>query len=244
MQSADKQFTLRTRRMIWPLDQHRLDIGTEFESKWTDISSQWMWAIFIVHGGKFAGAVYRGNRLILHKTLRRYVVRKKQGKRQVNHLSSSGVKGGSAGGFKRARNEQKLLEEIRGVLALWMEELSVHCHRIFVHAPGVHNQMALFGNSEEQNYLYPHQNGVVKDKLSKDRLREIRNRNKNANVNLYRLSKRDERIQQIPITTNGVTLREVERVHYWLATCWLRKEQGSNGLGVEVDGQGDRDGSK
>ena len=73
--------------MIWPLDVQHHDIGTEFKYKLTDISRQWTWAILIVHGGKFAGAVYRGNTMILHKTLSRYVVRKKQGKRQANHLS-------------------------------------------------------------------------------------------------------------------------------------------------------------
>ena len=213
----------RTRRMVWPLNFQRVDVGTEFEYKLTSISSEWTWAILIVHGGKFAGAIYKGNTMLLHKTLSRYVVRKKQGKRQVNHLSRSGVKGGSAGGFKRARNEQKLLEEIREVLALWMDELAVQCHRIFVHAPGVHNQIALFGNTDEQSHLYPQMNGALKEKLSKERLAEVRNRNKNRNVNLYRLYKRDEGIQQIPITTNGVTLREVERVHYWLGTCWLTK---------------------
>ena len=208
--------------MIWPLNVQKHEIGSEFEYKLTDISSQWTWAIFIVHGGKFAGAVYRGNTMILHKTLSRYVVRKKQGKRQVNHLSSSGVKGGSAGGFKRARNEQKLLEEIREILALWMDEL-LQCQKIYLHAPGVHNQRALYGSAEEQNHLYPQQNGILNEKLSSERMTEIRNRNKNRNVNLYRLYKKDKRIQQIPITTNAVTLREVERVHYWLGTCWLTR---------------------
>merc|ERR1719499_109717 len=67
----------------------------------------------------------------------------------------------------------------------------------------------------------------LKEKLSSERLAEVRNRNKNRNVNLYRLYKKDERIQQIPITTNAVTLREVERVHYWLGTCWLNKNRES-----------------
>merc|ERR1712083_571188 len=90
------------------------------------------------------------------------------------------------------------------------------------------NQTALFGNTDEQSHLYPQMNGALKEKLSTERLAEVRNRNKNRNVNLYRLYKRDERIQQIPITTNGVTLREVERVHYWLGTCWLSKNKNIN----------------
>ena len=163
--------------------------------------------------------------MVFHKTLSRYVVRKKQGKRQINHLSTSGVRTGSAGGFKRSENERKLLEEIREILSNWMEELSVKCDKIFVHCPGIYNQMTIYGNNDESNYLYPHQNGVLNEDLCKERLNEIKNKNKNKYTNLYRLNKRDERIVQIPITTHGVTLREVERVHYWLSTCWLSKNE-------------------
>jgi len=221
MQDKNKEFSLRTRRIIWPLLlQRRTDL---FEYKLSDISSKWIWAILIVHGGKFAGAIYHGNKMILHKTLRRYVVRKKQGKRQINHLSTSGVKAGSAGGFKRSWNEKKLLEEIREILSNWMDELSLKCDKIFIHAPGHYNQLTLYGNNEEQSYLYPEQQKSLNHELSKERLNEIRNKNKNKYTNLYRLYKKDERITQIPITTHGVTLKELERVHYWLSTCWLSK---------------------
>ena len=83
---------------------------------------------------------------------------------------SSGVKGGSAGGFKRARNEQKLLEEISEVLALWMDELSMQCHKIWIMAPGSHNLTAIYGNAEEQSHLYPQRNGTLNEKLSSERL--------------------------------------------------------------------------
>eukprot|EP00486_Rosalina_sp_Unknown_P001414 CAMPEP_0201573382 /NCGR_PEP_ID=MMETSP0190_2-20130828/17210_1 /ASSEMBLY_ACC=CAM_ASM_000263 /TAXON_ID=37353 /ORGANISM="Rosalina sp." /LENGTH=429 /DNA_ID=CAMNT_0048000307 /DNA_START=230 /DNA_END=1519 /DNA_ORIENTATION=- len=219
MQDENKQFNLRCRRIIWPRNlQHMKD---EFKYNLTDISSKWIWAILIIHGGKFAGAIYHGNKMILHKTLRRYVIRKGQGKRQVNHLSTSGVKAGSAGGYKRSWNEKKLLEEIREILSLWMDELSVKCDKIFIHAPGIYNQMTLYGNADEQSYLYPQQNGRMDEDLSEERLRTIKNKNKNKNTNLYRLYKKDERITQIPITTHGVTLKECERVHYWLSTSWL-----------------------
>eukprot|EP00484_Ammonia_sp_Unknown_P020856 CAMPEP_0197029010 /NCGR_PEP_ID=MMETSP1384-20130603/8558_1 /TAXON_ID=29189 /ORGANISM="Ammonia sp." /LENGTH=453 /DNA_ID=CAMNT_0042458103 /DNA_START=50 /DNA_END=1411 /DNA_ORIENTATION=- len=216
MQDRDKQFLLRTRRIVWPRNlQHLTD---EFEYKLSDISSKWTWCIMILHGGKFAGAVFHGNQMTAHKTLSRYVTRKKQGKRQVNHLSTSGVKAGSAGGYKRAWNEKKLLEEIREILFLWMDALSSQCDKIFIHAPGVYNQQTLYGNNEEQSYLYPQQNGKLNENLSQERLTEIKHKNKN----LYRLYKKDERIHHIPISTHGVTLKEVERVHYYLSTCWLK----------------------
>eukprot|EP01083_Nonionella_stella_P278714 947890_1 len=176
MQDKNKQFSLRTRRIIWPRNlQYRKD---EFEYTLTDICSKWIWGIIIIHGGKFAGAIYHGNKMILHKTLRRYVTRKKQGKRQVNHLSNSGVKSGSAGGYKRAWNEKKLLIEIREILCNWMEQL-ISCDKIFIHTPGNYNKQNIFGNNEEQMYLYPqYNNRQLNDKLSKERLNEIRNKKK------------------------------------------------------------------
>eukprot|EP01083_Nonionella_stella_P112287 330140_1 len=223
MSDPNNQFSLRTRRIIWPRNLQFM--SNEFEYKLSDISSKWIWAILIVHGGRFAGAIYHGNQMILHKTLRRYVVRKKQGKRQVNHLSTSGVKSGSAGGYKRSWNEKKLLEEIREILSNWMDELGTQCDKIFVHCPGVYNKTTIYGNNEEQSYLYPQQNGALNEALSKERCMEIKNKNKNQNTNLFRLYKKDERIMQIPITTHGVTLKEVERVHYWLSTCWLSRNK-------------------
>lgn len=205
-----------TRRLIWPRNVQMIE--NEFEYKLSDVSN-WMWAIFICHGGKFAGAIYKGKNIILHKTLRRYVVRGKQGKRQINHLSTSGVKSGSAGGYKRSANEQKLLNEIRGVLSEWQIYLQMKCQKIFIHLPGKYNSGTFFGTSDEQNFLYP-----KNMQLSEERLMNVMNKNKNKNVNLFRLRKKDERIVQIPITTHSVTLHEIERVHYWLSTYWMSKK--------------------
>lgn len=221
MYDENKEFNLKCRRIIWP--RNLQFIKDEFKYNLRDIPERWIWAIIIIHGGKFAGAIYHGDKMILHKTLRRYVIRKKQGKRQVNHLSTSGVKAGSAGGYKRSWNEKKLLQEIREILALWMDQLSTKCHKIFIHCPGIYNQMTIYGNADEQNYLYPQKNATLDQDLSEQRLKDIKNKNKDKNTNLYRLYKKDDRIQQIPITTHGVTLKECERVHYWLSTSWLSK---------------------
>jgi hypothetical protein len=212
------QFSLRTRRLIWP---RNLQVSeTDFKFNLNDIKTQWIWAVMLCHGGRFAGAIYHGTEMILHKTLQRYVVRGKQGKRQANHLSTSGVKAGSAGGYIRSHNESKLLIEIREILALWQEYLQFKCDKIFIHCPGAYNQTTFFGGSDEQQYLYPANN----ETLSDARLKDVMNKNKNKNRNLYRLQKKDERIMQIPMTTHTVTLKEVVRVHYWLSTCWLLKQ--------------------
>jgi len=218
MHDAEKRFSLRTRRLIWPRNLQKLNINHAFEYKLSDMAQSWKWAIVIIHGGKFAAAIYHGADMVAHKTLSRYVTRKKQGKRQMNHLSTSGVRAGSAGGFKRACNEQKLLLEIRQILTEWMDALHSECHKIFLHCPGIHNQQTVYGSHEEQSFLYPTSTGVLNEQLSRQRLNGLKHK---QNGNAYRLYKKDERILQIPIATHSVTLREVQRVHYWLSTCWL-----------------------
>ncbi len=91
MQDKNKQFSLRTRRIIWPSNlQYMKD---EFEYKFTYISSKCIWAIVIIHVGTFAGAVYQGNEMILHKTLRRFVTRKKQEKTSESFIEYRGKQG-------------------------------------------------------------------------------------------------------------------------------------------------------
>ena len=105
------------RRIIWPLKIYNIAIGKVFNYSIDYISNNWKWCIILCHGGRFAICIFFGIKLIYHKTLRRYVVRKKQGKRQANYmkkLSSSGP--GSAGGHKRIENEKKLLKEIQEIL--------------------------------------------------------------------------------------------------------------------------------
>jgi len=48
----------------------------------------------------------------------------------------------------------------------------------------------------------------------------------NKNNMIYRLYKKDARICKIPITTYGVTVAEVERIHFWLSTCWFKCNEG------------------
>ena len=95
--------------------------------------------------------------MIEHQTFSRYVTRKKQGKRQNNYTTQSGVKGGkSAGGMKRKANETKLLNEIRLLFAKWKKYFVDNViNRIYIHAPGTYNELTIFGNNDEQEYLYP-----------------------------------------------------------------------------------------
>merc|ERR1719150_1711301 len=108
-----------------------------------------------------------------------------------------------------------LKEHIQEIISSVQEEI-MNCDKIFIHAPSPANKLALFGEKREQEYLYPNN-----ENLSRERLKQVRVQNTNQRVNRYRLSKRDKRIMSVPITVHKAIFSEVERVHYWLSTCWL-----------------------
>ena len=69
--------------------------------------------------------------MILHKTIHRYVIRKKQGKRQVNYLNKNATqKTTSAGSYKRQWNENKLKIEIQQLLTNWYDNINKWIRRI------------------------------------------------------------------------------------------------------------------
>ncbi|KIP08812.1 hypothetical protein PHLGIDRAFT_103819 [Phlebiopsis gigantea 11061_1 CR5-6] len=122
------------------------------------------WALFMVAGGHFAGAVARVSRpdseedfgvakkgkqkkpkpdteLLKHKTFHRYTTRRKQGGSQsLNDNSKS--KAVSAGAMLRRYGEQALRDDIRNLLNDWAEELE-DCERIFIRA-SVSNRRIFF----------------------------------------------------------------------------------------------------
>jgi len=237
MKDEKNGIILRTRRLIWPSSFQSYPINDVFEFNFDTIKEHWYWAIILCHGGRFAAAIYNGDKIILHKTINRYVVRKKQGKRQANFLSM-GKHSQSAGSYKREWNEKKLYKEIQYVLSLWQEYLQHKCHKIFVHAPGIINEQTLFGTHDEQAYLYPinsANNNLVNQQLSNDRLSDIANTfnnviksKKDANdhskihdSSLFRLFKKDNRIVKIPLTTHAPTMQECKRIHSYLSNAWI-----------------------
>ena len=68
------------------------------------------WLIILCHGGKFALQVYENDKMIVNKSESKYVVRGKQGGRQLNADRCSGSKIQSLGSQMRRENE-KLLQE-------------------------------------------------------------------------------------------------------------------------------------
>ena len=90
--------------------------------------------VMLVHGGYFAGGVFKGNKCLEHKRFSRYVVRKKQGKRQSN-FDKSGNSGGTVGSQMRRWNEVKHRDEIQGLMLKWASYIQ-EAGAIFIHAPG------------------------------------------------------------------------------------------------------------
>ncbi|KAH9840133.1 uncharacterized protein C8Q71DRAFT_745943 [Rhodofomes roseus] len=115
------------------------------------------WAMFMVAGGHFAGAVVRvkgpgsdadepggftkkgkpkkpkpETEVLRHKTFHRYTTRRKQGGSQSTNDNAKS-KAASAGAMLRRYGEQALRDDIRNLLQDWSEEIE-HCERIFIRA--------------------------------------------------------------------------------------------------------------
>ncbi len=85
-------FTLWKNVLIVPENhnpQQEIENYTKSLKKYSDST---MWTFLFLCGGYFAGAVFSGNKLMKHKTFRRYTTRKKQGGSQ----SSKDSKGSAA----------------------------------------------------------------------------------------------------------------------------------------------------
>lgn len=113
------------------------------------------WAMFMVAGGHFAGAIVRvstpdqndeaddiktkktlkhDTEVLRHKTFHRYTTRRKQGGSQsLNDNAKGNAK--SAGAQLRRYGEQALREDIRNLLLEWTEDIN-DCERIWIRASG------------------------------------------------------------------------------------------------------------
>jgi len=94
--------------------------------------------VILCHGGKFVLQVYENDKMILNKTESKYVIRGKQGGRQLNADKGKTIK--SLGSSMRRANEKLLQEYIQNN----MEESRPHIkasHIIFLHAPGLNKTL-------------------------------------------------------------------------------------------------------
>jgi hypothetical protein len=103
------------------------------------------WAVFMLGGGHFAGAVFRGGEAVLHKTFHCYTVRAGQGGSQSASDNSRGH-AKSAGASLRRYNEQALVQHVQDIVREWSDELA-KCSVIFYRAASG-NVKVLFGGKE------------------------------------------------------------------------------------------------
>ncbi|KAM3854981.1 tRNA endonuclease ANKZF1 isoform 1-T1 [Vipera latastei] len=103
------------------------------------------WVILMAGGGHFAGAVFRGNEILAHKTFHRYTVRARRGTAQ-GVRDGQGTMPKSAGASLRRYNEAALLKDIQELLTSWASHLK-EAECIFLRAP--HNNQAPFFSGKQ-----------------------------------------------------------------------------------------------
>ncbi|KAF8845186.1 hypothetical protein BDN67DRAFT_962128 [Paxillus ammoniavirescens] len=144
-------------RMLFPLDTPSSAYLSELKEMQTPVEGGRKWAMFMVAGGHFAGAVARVSRVVdeeedvmatkakrkppkskpeteilRHKTFHRYTTRRKQGGSQSINDNAKGA-AVSAGAMLRRYGEQALRDDIRNLLQDWAEDIH-ECERIFIRA--------------------------------------------------------------------------------------------------------------
>ncbi|EGN96562.1 hypothetical protein SERLA73DRAFT_184638 [Serpula lacrymans var. lacrymans S7.3] len=138
---------------------------TQVKDMQTRLEGGRKWAMFMVAGGHFAGAVVQVSRpaeedvleqskskrkppkpkpeteVLRHKTFHRYTTRRKQGGSQsVNDNSKGNAK--SAGAQLRRYGEQALRDDIRNLLEEWADEIN-DCELIWIRASGSNRRIFL-----------------------------------------------------------------------------------------------------
>ncbi|XP_045448016.1 ankyrin repeat and zinc finger domain-containing protein 1-like [Melitaea cinxia] len=103
------------------------------------------WAVLMVSGGHFAGAIFSGGIAVVHKTFHSYVTRRGQGQAQISR-DQHGNAPRSAGASLRRYNQAQFLEHIQEIITGWAEDLK-GCSLVLYRAVGSVNQAALFGKN-------------------------------------------------------------------------------------------------
>ena len=110
-----------------------------------------LWAIVIIRSGRFAGAVYDGNKVILHKVFRRYTVRAKAGGGQSSY-DNQGRKAQSAGAMLRRYGEQALKEDVHNLIREWSQQLKC-CSKILISVPKTMRSLLFEEDSKNKSNL-------------------------------------------------------------------------------------------
>ncbi|KAF5355319.1 hypothetical protein D9758_006035 [Tetrapyrgos nigripes] len=149
-------------RALFPLDASETSYLDVLKDMQSPHPSGRKWAMFMVAGGHFAGAVVCVSRaeeeeapvsskkpkrpkpeteVIKHKTFHRYTTRRKQGGSQsLNDNAKGNAK--SAGALLRRYGEQALRDDIRNLIEDWADEIN-ECELIFIRASGSNRKIFL-----------------------------------------------------------------------------------------------------
>ncbi|KAG2070226.1 hypothetical protein BDR04DRAFT_1100455 [Suillus decipiens] len=144
-------------RMLFPIDTPTSSYLAELKSMQERVEGGRKWAMFMVAGGHFAGAIVEVSRpaedhdstvyakakkkppkpkpetsILKHKTFHRYTTRRKQGGSQSVNDNSKGA-AISAGAMLRRYGEQALRDDIRNLLRDWADDIQ-DCERIWLRA--------------------------------------------------------------------------------------------------------------
>ncbi|KAI6044255.1 hypothetical protein EDC04DRAFT_2643746 [Pisolithus marmoratus] len=152
-------------RMLFPLETPSTAYLSELKQMQTPMEGGRKWAVFMVAGGHFAGAIVRVSRpaeeevpvpasarkkppkakpetlIVKHKTFHRYTTRRKQGGSQSVNDNAKGA-AISAGAMLRRYGEQALRDDIRGLLQDWAEDIH-ECERIWIRASASNRRIFL-----------------------------------------------------------------------------------------------------
>ncbi|KAG2129227.1 uncharacterized protein EDB93DRAFT_1234588 [Suillus bovinus] len=144
-------------RMLFPMDTPASSYLAELKTIQERVKGGRKWAMFMVAGGHFAGAIVEVSRpvedqdpttsaktkkkppkpksetsILKHKTFHRYTTRRKQGGSQSVNDNSKGA-AISAGAMLRRYGEQALRDDIRNLLLDWADDIQ-GCERIWLRA--------------------------------------------------------------------------------------------------------------
>jgi hypothetical protein len=104
--------------------------------------------VILFHGGDFAASIFdRNSNVVCHKSFHKYIIRKKQGKKQSTNDKSSHTS--STGSQMRRENEKNLLNDITDWKRDWSDKFDM-CDVVLVQIPDIHNYKLLFPEESDR----------------------------------------------------------------------------------------------
>ena len=109
----------RAFRMPWPFPVPEAGVDLE---EYVDELDTWIppFYLILMQAGHSALGYFEGGELVFHKTIKKYMVRRKHGKAQIGHLSTRGKS--KAGSRIRLANTVQFFEDINAKLEEWALE--------------------------------------------------------------------------------------------------------------------------